>query len=191
MRRADQPSLVGMMLDQLQIDIETIGFEKGARTSDRQFADPARAKAAAENDGFRTGPRLVLEEATKDREESLRIVLDGTEHDPRGLDRSAGKQLVELFLADLRRLGIAERILSRHRFVMLAPAVEGLAEGIPARLVAKEAVGIFELQVVAVDRDARERGGSVRRKRRTIGSFGHQGARKIGGLRGRSRPGTA
>ena len=63
MQRADQAGVIGMKADRHQIDLEVLGLEDDVGARDREFADPALPKAAADHDALGIGPGLGLEEA--------------------------------------------------------------------------------------------------------------------------------
>ncbi len=60
---ADQPCLVRIIADGLEIDCDLVSLEDHRRASDRKLADSAGAEAAADHDSFGVAPDLELEEA--------------------------------------------------------------------------------------------------------------------------------
>ena len=113
MQAADQAGLVGVKADRHQIDLEILGLENDVGARDREFADPALPKAAADHDAFGVGPGLGLEKAPRHIGEFLGEFLDRAMHQGRGRDVVADQRLVELALAD-RLGGFARRADRRH-----------------------------------------------------------------------------
>jgi hypothetical protein len=60
---ADQPGLVRIMVDRFQLDAGALDLEPRRRSSDRDLADAARAKPAADGDALRALPALQPQEA--------------------------------------------------------------------------------------------------------------------------------
>src|SRR5262249_10368082 len=125
MHGSNQAGFVGVVADGHEIDRHLVRFEDHGCATDGELADPAGAKAAADDDPFRIAPRLEFEEAADDEGELLREVLDCALQDPGGLWVSLREQRIELLPADLAAGLVAERILARLA-QRLAPALEEL-----------------------------------------------------------------
>ena len=85
MQRADQRGFVGMEADRHHLDLEVLGLEDDLGARDRELAEPAVAKAAADHDALGLRPGLGLEETARDIGELLRELLDRAVHDGAGL----------------------------------------------------------------------------------------------------------
>ena len=166
-RGADEARLVGIILDELQFDLVVLGLEQHLGAPDRQLADAARPEAAAEDDGLRVAPGRRLEKPLDYRGEGLGEFLDGAVNDAAGFRVAFGQQLVELLLRHLVGRLLAERI-GAELAQRLAPLVQHLVEGAAAGLVADEPVLVLDLEIVAVDFDARQPLGAVRVKNLTL-----------------------
>ena len=164
---ADEAGLVRMVLDELQFDLVVVGFQQHLGAPDRQLADAARAKAAADDDGLGIFPARSLDEALDHRRESLGELFDGAVDDAAGFRIAFGQQLVELLLRHLVGRLLAERI-GAELAQRLAPFLQHLVKGAAARLVADETVLVLDLEVVAVDLDARQPFGTVRIENLTL-----------------------
>ena len=95
-RQPIRPASSGSIADRHQIDLDALGFEDEVGARDRQLADAALAKAAADHDALGVGPRLGLEEAPRHIGELLREFLDRAMHQGGGFDVVADQHLVEL-----------------------------------------------------------------------------------------------
>ena len=60
MQATDQAGFVRMEANRDQVDLEILGLENDVGTRDREFADPALPKTAADHDTFGIGQALVL-----------------------------------------------------------------------------------------------------------------------------------
>ena len=154
MRCADQAGLVGVIADELDLELETFGLQQHLGASERELAHAAFTKAAAHDDALGATPTRILEKALDDAGERLRKFLDRAVDDAGRLGIALGEQLVERLLVDDLR-GVAERV-GAELAQRLAPLLEHLAKGAAARLVADEAVRVLDLEIVAVDLDARQ-----------------------------------
>ena len=63
MQTADKAGFVGMKADRHHIDLETFRLEEDGGAGDRELADPALAKPAANHDALGIGPGLGLEKS--------------------------------------------------------------------------------------------------------------------------------
>src|SRR6476646_2469542 len=165
MHGANQAGFVGIVADGHEIDDHLLRFEYHGCTTDGELADPAGAKAAADDDLFRIAPRLELEEAADDEGELLREVLDCALHDPGGLEVSLREKRIELLPTDLAAGLIAERIVAGLA-QRLAPAIEDLAERPLTGAVAEQAVLVLQFDVIAFNLDGGEAGSAMRRNAR-------------------------
>ena len=144
--------------------VDVVGLEDDRGAADRQLADAARAKAAADHDALGVAPGLELEEAADDQRELLGEILDRALHDAGRFRVALGQQLVELLLADVSSLGLlAERIVAVLA-QRLAPVLEDVAERALAGAVAEEALVVLDFQIVAVDLDRRQASAAVDRQ---------------------------
>ena len=151
MGAADQPGLVRVMAHRHQLDRIAFGLQDDAGPRDRELADPALPEAAADDDALDRAPGLLPQEASDDEGERLGEALDSREHQRRLACLTLGEQLVELRFA--RRLaGLRQRVLAVFG-QMAAQFGEMVHEGAAARLVAEEAVGIADFEIVAGDDD--------------------------------------
>src|SRR4051794_32944382 len=151
----DQAGIVGIEADRYHFDLEAFGLDDDVGTRDRQFAEPAVAKAAPDHDALGLGPSLGLEEAAGDISELLGEFLDRRMHHCGGLDVVADQDGVQHLLADLVRGLVAERILT-GLFQRLAPAVQDLAERALAGAVAQKPFVVLEFDIEAVEVDRRQ-----------------------------------
>ena len=117
MQAADQARVIGVEADRCHIDLEVFGLENDVGARDREFADPALAKAAADHDAFGIGPGLGLEKPLRHIGQLLREFLDRAVHQSGGMDVVAQQRLVERILADglggFASQGIAAVLLQR------------------------------------------------------------------------------
>ena len=157
MQAADQAGIVGMKADRHQIDLEAFGLEHDVGARDRDFADPALAKAAADHDALGIGPGLGLEKAPRHIGQFLREFLDRAMHQRRRHDVVADQRLVELALGDVLGGLLAERILA-VLLQRLAQRVQDLAERALAGAVAEKALVVLQFDIEAVDVDRRQTG---------------------------------
>src|SRR5262245_10899799 len=155
--------MVGIAANEFQVDGNVIGLEQQTGAADRQLADPAGAKATADDQAFRVAPILEAQEAADHLGELLGEVFDRTLHQC-GSGRVAFlQQGGELLLADVFAKLVAERILAEF-LQGLTPLVDDLPEGLFAAPVADEALFVFDFEIVAVDPDAGQHRGAVRRQ---------------------------
>ena len=77
MQTTDQAGFVGMKADRNQVDLQPFGLEHDVGARNRQFPDPALAKAAADHDAFGVGPRLGLQKTRRHIGQFAREFLDG------------------------------------------------------------------------------------------------------------------
>src|ERR1700719_3676225 len=97
MKTADQPGLVRIVVDRLQLDAIAARLEQGIGPPDRDLADAACPQTAADGDALRLAPALHLQEAPYDGEELLGEFLDGAVNEAGGQGVAAHQELVELF----------------------------------------------------------------------------------------------
>src|SRR4051812_38653238 len=154
-QRADQPGVVRMIADRLQLDLELLVLQDDLGAGDRELAEPGIAKAAAHHDAFGLGPRLGAQEAPGHMGKLLGKFLDRGMHHGRGLGVVAHKDGIERLLADGLAILVSERILAGFA-QRLAPAFQDLAEGAFGGAIAEEAVLVLELDVETVDLDRRQ-----------------------------------
>src|SRR5262249_25827017 len=113
---------------------------------------PAVAEPAPNHGAFGFRPRPGLEEALRHIGELLGKLLDRAVHHGGRLAVVADQHVIERALADLVGRQIAEGILAALA-QGFSPAVEDLAERALAGAVAKKALLVLQLDVVAVDLD--------------------------------------
>ena len=101
MQRADQPGVIGMEADRHQVDLEVFCLEDDVGAGNREFADSALPKAAADHDALGVGPGLGLEEFPGDMRQFLRELLDRAVHQCRSMDIVADQCRVQIALGDL------------------------------------------------------------------------------------------
>jgi hypothetical protein len=155
-----------------EVDRHLVRFQDHGGAADGDFADPPGTEATAHHDPFGIVPRLELEKTADDERELLRKVLDRPLHDAGGLQVPFGEQRVELFPADVLARLVAERVVTGFA-QRLAPALEDGGEGAFVGAIAKQALLILQLDVVAVDIDRGEAVGAM-------GGDGRQGRGLIG-----------
>src|SRR5205807_2320824 len=80
MKTADQPGVVRMKADRQQIDFEALRLENDVGARDRNFADPAFAKAATNHDSLGIGPTFGLEKPLRHIGELVGEFLDRAMH---------------------------------------------------------------------------------------------------------------
>lgn len=173
MRGADQRRLVRMVADRHQVEAAELRLEQHVGASDRELADAALAEAAADHDALGLVPGLELQEALDDAGERLGELLDRALDDAGRLVVAVDEQVVERLLADLVRVLVAEgvgAVLAQR----LAPFLEDLVEGAPARPVPDEPLLVLDLGIVAVDPHGREQARPVdpEGRRRDVGHEG-------------------
>src|SRR6266478_2317096 len=100
MQATDQAGFVGMKANRDQVDLEILGLENDVGTRDREFADPALPKTAADHDTFGIGPSLGLEKALRHIGQFLREFLDRAMYQRGSVDVVAHQRLVKRVLAD-------------------------------------------------------------------------------------------
>ncbi len=101
MSGADEAGLIGVIADQLNLELVVFGLEQHLGASNRKLADAARTKAAADDDGLGVAPARYFEEALDHRGESLGELLDRAVDDAAGFRIPFGQQLIELLLGEL------------------------------------------------------------------------------------------
>jgi hypothetical protein len=151
-----------MIADRLQVDLDVVIAQDHARAPDRQLTDAATAKPATDDETLRVAPVLQPHEPANDLGELLRILLDRRLNGAGRLRVPLHENRSQLFLADVLRRAVAERILAGVLQV-LPPVVENALECLAAGLVTDEAFLVLDLDVVAVDLDTRQHTGAVRR----------------------------
>src|ERR1700738_427081 len=131
MQAADQAGIIGMIADRDQVDAPAFGLEDNVGARDRQFADPALAKAAADHDALGIGPGLGLEKAPGDISEFLSEFLDRAMHQRRRRD--------EIALGDIPGGFLAERVVA-VLLQRLAQGLQDFSEGALAGAIANKAL---------------------------------------------------
>src|ERR1700731_508910 len=101
MRRANEPRLVRVIADELDIDRNLVGLQQKLGAGRRQLADAARAQAATDDDGLRVAPARDLDEALDDRRQRLGEFLDRAVDDAARLRVPVDEELIELLLLKL------------------------------------------------------------------------------------------
>src|SRR3569623_289827 len=160
MRAAYEPRLVRIEPDRHHLHLQTFGLKNDTGAGDGKLADPALPEATADHDGLGLLPGFALEEAPGDEGQLLREFLDRTVQHGRSLDIVADQNLVELHLAKVYRGLTAERIVTAL-FQRLAPRNENVLNRALAGAVAQKAVLVLQFDIVAIDLDRRQPGGSV------------------------------
>src|SRR5262245_37387241 len=187
MRAADEAGLVGVVADQIEVDVGPLSLQNDGSSTHSKLADAALLQAAADHDALRVAPFLGLEVAPDDAGQLVGVVLDRALDDTGALRVPLHEEPVEPLLADVLARRLAERVLV-DLLQALAQIVEKGPEGSAAGAVADESVLVLDLEVVAVDRH----GGQARRamagqdRLLFLGGFGHD-VRSRAGLNG-SRP---
>src|SRR5260370_34865702 len=100
MQATDQAGFVRVEANRDQVDLEILALENDVSTRDREFADPALPKTAADHDTFGIGPGLGLEEAPRHISQFLREFLDRAMPQRGSVDAVAHQRLVEPVLAE-------------------------------------------------------------------------------------------
>src|ERR1700686_5351438 len=160
MQAADQAGVIRIEADRHHLDFEVLSLENDIGARDRELADPALAKAAADHDAFGIGPALGLEKAPRHIRQFLREFLDRTVHQRSGADVVAPQSLVEPTFADGLGGFAAERILAVF-LQRLAQRVQNFAERTFAGAVAEKALVVLQFDIVAVHVCRRQAGGAV------------------------------
>src|SRR5688572_8140765 len=109
---ADQPRLVRMVADRLQLHAGAAALQYDRSAAGDDLADPAFAHAAADGDAFHVLPALAPGEAADDRDQPLRELLRGPLDQAGGFRLALAERLVEALAADLLRRPAAQRIIS-------------------------------------------------------------------------------
>ena len=165
--------LVRLVANRLQLDLDAIGFEDDGGAADRQFADAAAAKAAADREPFGIAPRLEFVKAPDHQRKVLGKIFDGTMHQTGFLDIAASQKHIELLLGQLLARLIAQRIIAGFA-QRLAPILDDLPERALTGAVADKTLVVFDFDIVAVEVDLRQPAGAMRRDlRRGDSLFGH------------------
>src|SRR3977135_2317288 len=149
MQAANQTGFIGVETERHQINLEVFGLEDDVGARDREFADPALAKAAADHDAFGVGPGFGPEKSARHMGQFLRELLDRAVYQCGGADVVADQGLVERGLGDGRSGFVAERILAAF-LQRLAQRVQYLAEGALAGAVAQKALVVLQFEIIAV-----------------------------------------
>ena len=163
MRGADKASFIRIVVNEFKVDIDVFRPKQKSGSRNRKFADTAGAESAADRNAFRIAPILRAQEPTDDECELLREILDGAEHETRAFRIACREEFRELLLAELLARLVAEGIFAKLP-EGFPPFFDVLPECAFAGLVADEAVLVFDLDIVAIDRDAGENVGSVTRQ---------------------------
>ena len=160
MQAADQAGVIGIETDRHQIDLVALGLEDDVGARDRDLADPALAKAAADHDALGIGPGLGLEKAPGDIGQFLGEFLDRAVHQRRRHDIFADQRLVELALGDVPGGLLAERVVA-VLLQRLAQGLQDFSEGALAGAVADKALIVLQFDIEAVDVYRRQTRGAV------------------------------
>src|SRR5262245_25009911 len=167
-RGSDQPRFVGMVADgpQLRPDILRRQNYSGARNG--QLSHAAAAEAAAHDDALYVPPPLEAQKPPDHTCKLLRERLDRAVHNCSRFRIAFGEDLAEPLLAQGLVACVAQRIVACGA-QCLPHAFEDIPERALARLVADEALLVFDLEVVAFDLDAGEGRGAMRGQGRLLG----------------------
>ena len=160
MQRADQAGVIGMKTDRQQVDLEIFALEDDVGAGNHEFADPALAKAAADDDALGIGPCLGLEEFPGHMGQFLRKFLNRAMHQRRGMDIVADQCVVELALGDLLGGFLAQGIVA-VLLQRLAQGFEDVSERALAGAVAEKSAFVLQFDIEAVDLHRRQPGGAV------------------------------
>ncbi len=160
MQAADQAGFIGIEADRHQVDLEVFGLEQDVGARDREFADPALPKTAADHDAFGVGPGLGLEKPPRHIGQFLREFLDRAVHQGGGVDVVTDQRLIQLGLGEVRGGLLAERIVA---IVLqgLAQRIQDLAERALAGAIAEKAVIVLQFDIEAVHLHGRQTGRAV------------------------------
>ena len=170
---AEQPGFIGVAANELEIEVGALSLQEHGASPDRQLSDPAGAEATADHQAFGIAPVLEPQKAADNRGELLGKFFDGALHDAGSFRVTLNQERCQLFLADGLAGLLTERVVTEV-FERLAPLVEKIPERSLAGLVADETFVVLDFDVVALDLDARQDGGTVRRKLGRLGIlFGH------------------
>src|SRR5882757_9833089 len=160
MQRTEQAGIVGVKTDRHQIDLEVVVLENDLGPGDRELAEPAFAKSAADHDTLGLRPGLGLEEAARHIGQLLRKILDRAVQDRGSLQIVADQDGVECLLVDLVRRFVAERVLAGFS-QLLSPFIENRAKRALAGAVANKTVLVLQLDIKAVHVYGRQPGRAV------------------------------
>jgi hypothetical protein len=142
MQRSDQASIIRMITDRQDLDLEVLGLQEDFCAGDGKFAEPAVTEAAADDDPLRLLPGLRLEKTTRYVGELLRELFDRAVNDCRRLGVVAHQDAVQYLLADVLRRLLAKWVLAGLS-QRLAPSLENFAVGALAGAAADESSSSF------------------------------------------------
>src|SRR6476469_3230545 len=166
-----------MVLDRHEVDRDAVGFQENRGAADRHLADAAVAEAAADGDLLRVRPVLGAQEPPCDRGEFLGEILGRTVDDAGGFGIAVEQRLVELLLG---KLGLAAERVLVDAGEAVAPVLQDFGECLLRRAVADETILGAELEIVAVDADARQDARPVRASMSGGRGIGHWGSLRPG-----------
>ena len=112
MDRANQASLVGVVLDRLDVDGLPRTLQGKRSAGNGQLADATVAQTSADDDPFGVAPCLQLEQAFEHARELGGELFDGALNDGGSFCVALHQNLVELLLTELGSGRVAEGIVS-------------------------------------------------------------------------------
>jgi hypothetical protein len=108
--RADQTSLIGVVVYDLQVDFNPFAFQQHRCPTDGKLADPAAAKSAPDYDFFRVFPLLMVQKSADYLNKLVQELFNCTLHNASRFGVAMHEQVVQFGLSQFIAFLISERI---------------------------------------------------------------------------------